>query len=115
MSVFTIAVICLCVLSVGLGISSLVTRDRRSAWLSVISALLVPVAGFLSTVLQLIAAFRVVGAADPASKATLLSVAIGEAMRATAIGLAGFVPCLIIGIVALARAPNAPRPLPPVR
>ncbi len=115
MSFFTIAVIALCVLSGGLGLLSLFTKDRRSAWLSVISALVIPVAGFLSTVLQLIAAFRVVGAADPASKATLLSVAIAEAMRSTAIGLGGFVPCLIIGIVALARAPKAPRPPPPVR
>ena len=60
--------------------------------------------GLLGTVIGLIKAFKAVANAPPALKAELLSASIGLAMNATAVGLLGAVPMLIMFTVNSSKA-----------
>lgn len=108
MNPFSLALAALAVLAVGTGVTSLVTRTRQLAQVSLVASLLVPALGLAFTVVQLIQGFRALGAIDAASKSSFLSQRIAEAMNSTALGTAGVVPCLIVSVIALARASKRP-------
>lgn len=69
--------------------------ERRTPYLSTF-ANVATLLGLLGTIIGLIAAFTAVANADPAEKATLLSLSISIAMNTTAFGLMVAIPLLLI-------------------
>ncbi len=69
--------------------------ERRTPYLATF-ANVATLLGLLGTIIGLIAAFTAVASADPAEKATLLSLSISIAMNTTAFGLMVAIPLLLI-------------------
>lgn len=68
--------------------------EKRTAYLSTISNI-ATLLGLLGTIFGLIASFEAVSVADAATKATLLSLGISQAMNTTAFGLIVAIPCMV--------------------
>lgn len=68
--------------------------EKRTPYLSTISNIST-LLGLLGTIFGLIASFEAVSVADAATKATLLSAGISQAMNTTAFGLIAAIPCMV--------------------
>lgn len=69
--------------------------EKRTPYLSTL-ANVATLLGLLGTIIGLIHAFTAVASADPAEKANMLSLAVGEAMNCTAFGLVTAIPMLVV-------------------